>query len=106
MKAIGAIQESRVAVWITMLAIFGSSTVSAGINKWTSLRPYGGSIKALAIDPQNPCTLYAGTLVSGVFKSTDAGASWDAVECWPVLCSPRSAGDRSAKHERAVRAGG
>ena len=31
----------------------------------------------LAIDPQTPATLYAGT-DDGVFKSTDAGASWTA----------------------------
>jgi photosystem II stability/assembly factor-like uncharacterized protein len=34
-------------------------------------------IRALAIDPQNTSILYAGT-TDGVFKSTDAGASWSA----------------------------
>ena len=33
-------------------------------------------ITALAIDPQNPTTLYAGTTDRGVFKSTDGGATW------------------------------
>ncbi len=37
---------------------------------------YSQSIQALAIDPHNPTTLYAGTYGSGVFKSTDGGASW------------------------------
>ena len=32
-------------------------------------------IAALAIDPTTPSTLYAGTN-GGVFKSTDAGATW------------------------------
>jgi photosystem II stability/assembly factor-like uncharacterized protein len=32
----------------------------------------------LRIDPQNPGTIYAGTL-AGVFKTTDAGANWNAV---------------------------
>jgi hypothetical protein len=36
-------------------------------------------ITSLAIDPQNPGTLYAGTLDSGVFKTTDAGSTWSAV---------------------------
>jgi len=34
---------------------------------------------ALAIDPETPTTLYAGTGCSGVFKSLDGGDSWSAV---------------------------
>ena len=55
-----------------------ASTVSAGINVWTSNGPEGGVVYALAIDPAAPATLYAGTRV-GVFKSTNGGASWSAV---------------------------
>jgi photosystem II stability/assembly factor-like uncharacterized protein len=33
----------------------------------------------LAIDPQTPTTVYAGTLGLGTFKSTDGGASWITV---------------------------
>jgi len=38
----------------------------------------------MAIDPSTPATLYAGTLASpftngGVFKSTNGGANWNAV---------------------------
>ena len=33
-------------------------------------------VQALAIDPSAPATLYAGTLVGGVFKSTNGGGSW------------------------------
>ncbi|MBI2323034.1 MAG: hypothetical protein HYU88_13315 [Chloroflexi bacterium] len=34
---------------------------------------------ALAIDPLTPTTLYAGTWGAGMFKSTNGGASWSAV---------------------------
>jgi photosystem II stability/assembly factor-like uncharacterized protein len=44
----------------------------------TALRPRRGFVSALAIDPFKTNTLYAGTQ-KGVFKSTDAGASWTAV---------------------------
>jgi len=47
----------------------------------------GRGILALAIDPQRPEILYAGTLGDGVFKSTDAGGSWKAVNTG--LTSPR-----------------
>jgi hypothetical protein len=88
MKAIGEVQESRASMWITMFARFGSGTFSAG--KWTSLRPYGGSIKALVIDPQNARTPYAGTLVSGV-QTYGRRESRDAVNAGLFPCSPRSA---------------
>jgi len=53
------------------------SVAAAGINVWTSNGPEGGVVRALAIDPNMPSTLYAGT-TGGVFKSTNAGANWRA----------------------------
>ena len=46
---------------------------------FASVGPYGGDVDALAIDPTTPATLYAGTLLTGVFKSTDGGAHWTAM---------------------------
>jgi photosystem II stability/assembly factor-like uncharacterized protein len=37
-----------------------------------------GCILALVIDPQTPANLYAAFQYGGVFKSTDAGATWNA----------------------------
>ncbi len=53
--------------------------VSAGGDVWTSHGPEGGFIMALAIDPETPSTLYAGTWGAGAFKSTDGGGSWTAL---------------------------
>jgi photosystem II stability/assembly factor-like uncharacterized protein len=39
---------------------------------------------ALAPDPVDPETLYAGTRQDGVFKSTDAGETWSPVGTWPA----------------------
>ena len=36
-------------------------------------------VHALAIDPVTPTTLYAGTDGGGVFKSTDGGGNWSAI---------------------------
>jgi photosystem II stability/assembly factor-like uncharacterized protein len=47
----------------------------AGMNEWTTTGPAGGSIRALAIDPRTPATLYAATQ-KGVFKSIDGGGHW------------------------------
>ena len=45
---------------------------------WQSGGPYGANIRALAIDPTTPTTLYAATS-AGVFKSTNSGGTWSAV---------------------------
>ncbi len=55
-------------------------STDSGAN-WTVLRS-GRPATALAIDPSNPNTIYAGIAGGGsaqVLKSTDAGASWTAV---------------------------
>ena len=51
-----------------------------GGGSWSAVndRPDHPSVYALAIDPQTPATLYAGTWEGGVFKSTDGGESWSA----------------------------
>jgi photosystem II stability/assembly factor-like uncharacterized protein len=43
---------------------------------WNPVGLVGVGVLTLAIDPQTPTTLYAGTN-SGVYKSTDGGATWN-----------------------------
>ena len=64
---------------MAMLAGSGAPLAEAGVNVWTSNGPAGERIQALAIDPTSPSTLYAGSSRGGVFKSTDGGGSWSAV---------------------------
>ena len=54
------------------------AAVRAGTNVWTSIGPDGGRIQAIAVDPQNPDTVYA---VAGgaIFKTTDGAANWKRV---------------------------
>src|SRR5205823_14592254 len=70
----------RVAMALIVIGLWQvlvTDRVHAGLNQWTSNGPEGGTVTALAIDPQTPATLYAGT-GGGVFKSTDGGATWSA----------------------------
>src|ERR1700733_11581330 len=51
---------------------------------WTLLYQFsatgvGAGVGALAVDPTNSSTLYAGTGTQGVFKSTDGGVTWTAI---------------------------
>ena len=51
-----------------------------GGTNWTAINtgPTYTYIYALAINPQTPDTLYAGTW-GGVFKSTNGGTNWTAI---------------------------
>ena len=51
----------------------------AGINTWTGSGPDGGVVRALAIDPLTPTTVYAGA-GTRLFKSTNGGANWSPAE--------------------------
>src|SRR5579871_1000524 len=42
----------------------------------TSTNPDAGSVLNLAIDPHNPGTIYAGTYVGKLWKTTNSGATW------------------------------
>jgi hypothetical protein len=62
-----------------LFATFLAAVAPAQENTWTTNGPEGGVIRAMAIDPANPATLYAGADNAGVFKSTNGGGSWRAV---------------------------
>jgi photosystem II stability/assembly factor-like uncharacterized protein len=47
-----------------------------GGTTWNAIGLGSLGVSALAIDPADPATLYAGTESSGVFKSTDWGKTW------------------------------
>ena len=77
------------AIWIALIAVALSVTLSAGTNVWTSVGPEGGSVQSLAVDPRNPSTVFAATPASGIFKTSDGGASWIRVGSEPI---PESSG--------------
>jgi photosystem II stability/assembly factor-like uncharacterized protein len=74
------ITRSIAAGALVVVASLGPAlTARVGSDEWTTSGPAGGIINAVAVDPQIPTTVYAGTDQGGVFKSTDGGGSWFAV---------------------------
>ena len=61
---------------IPALLLLLASTAFAA-DRWQPAGPEGGNVTSLAIDPANPRVLYAGVGAGGVFKSVDAGATWN-----------------------------
>ncbi len=58
-----------------LLLLLASTAFAA--DRWQPAGPEGGNVTSLAIDPANPRVLYAAAGAGGVFKSVDAGATWD-----------------------------
>ena len=76
-------------VSVLVLLVVHAPPAEAGTGIWTTNGPYRGgvvqaggtNVLALAIDPSNPATVYAGAGYfgaggDGVFKSTDGGLTW------------------------------
>jgi photosystem II stability/assembly factor-like uncharacterized protein len=59
-----------------------SATGPGGVVAWSPLGPgnLGGRTRTLVFDPTDPDTMYTAGVSGGVWKSTDAGASWDALD--------------------------
>jgi photosystem II stability/assembly factor-like uncharacterized protein len=65
-------------VVLTLFAWGSGRGSAASLNRWTSIGPNGGTVRAVAIDPANPSIVYAGAAGGGIFKSTDGGSHWSA----------------------------
>ena len=58
----------------------GVFVLEAGQGCWTAgLALDGSGARCLALDPREPATLYAGSAEQGLFKSGDAGRSWQSL---------------------------
>ena len=50
--------------------------IAPGAWSWLGPGNIGGRVRAIVIHPTNPNILWAGSVSGGIWKSTDAGASW------------------------------
>lgn len=50
-------------------------------NRWSSIGPgnIGGRIRAIAVHPTTPATIFIGSVSGGIWKTIDSGASWNPV---------------------------
>src|SRR4029079_14498670 len=64
-------------LWISGMgmAVLCGASAWAGVGVWSGQGPYGGYVYDLLQSPASTATLYISTR-SGIFKSTDSGASW------------------------------
>jgi photosystem II stability/assembly factor-like uncharacterized protein len=80
--------SARAGGLIILLVCLWSSPVRAdsGSIVWRRADgPWGGTVRALAIDPQKPHIVYAGT-TCGVYQSNDSGRNWARVGDGEISC--------------------
>lgn len=65
----------RVTSLLAVLLLF--TLPAAGADRWTRVGPDTASVEALGASPARPSTVYAGLSLGGVYRSTDAGQTWD-----------------------------
>lgn len=68
-------------------SFIGPKNMDVPYRTYYGVRPIAGRINALAYDPNNANTLYAGAGNGGVFRSTDGGTTWSTLntDTWDYL---------------------
>lgn len=80
MRTTSTTNPSMCGIFLTLVLLIGINVPTrAGNGIWTTQGPYGGEIYALKADPTNSNVVYAGTNRGGIFKSTDGGQTWVAI---------------------------
>ena len=74
----GSFVVAKPAAVLLILSTMRIGPAVAGVDVWTNEGPEGAQISEIAVHPGDPDTVYVGTNGAGVFKSTDAGATWTA----------------------------
>lgn len=75
----GLFRSLVIVVGLCAVRLFFPPAICAGINRWTSAGPTGGTVWHIAQDPTNPSVLYNAT-EGGPFKSTDGGETWKRID--------------------------
>jgi len=66
----------RLLAGLLLLACLLASNAEAGQNRWTPFGIGGGTVFSLAVDPTVPGVVYAAALSGGIYRSADAGRTW------------------------------
>jgi len=58
---------------------------TAAVGHWSASGPFGGTVRAIAINPDDPQLMLVGTHGGGIVRSTDGGSTWN-----PTLGLPKA----------------
>ena len=61
---------------LAFLLLLLSLSASSGEARWVSIGPFGGDVRSLVSDPNNPEQMYLGTRTGQIFFTKDGGKFW------------------------------
>lgn len=74
------IKKSIFCISLVSVLLISQNAQTQENSLWQDMGLYGGQINDIAIDPDNPLIIYAGSWNGdGMFKSTDGGATWKTI---------------------------
>ncbi len=78
---VNALDQSRRMPLVRPAAFERTKTSLAATSDWNSLGPtnQGGRLRGLVLDPRDENTIYVAAATGGVWKTTDAGGTWQAL---------------------------
>src|SRR5271155_2883968 len=68
---------SRGFFWLTISCSILLAAFPSAAQTWTAVGPSGGDVRALAVDPSHPDSVYLGTTDGHIFGSQDRGSHWN-----------------------------
>jgi photosystem II stability/assembly factor-like uncharacterized protein len=77
---VGALFVSWAAIAAASAKENGSDAAETRLLNWEVTGPFGGDVRSLVIDPQDPQRLYFGTIDGQIYASSDAGTTWSRLE--------------------------
>jgi photosystem II stability/assembly factor-like uncharacterized protein len=81
--------ERRIGAAVLSVALVAATGLSApyqataAVGSWSSSGPFGGTVRAIAINPENPEQMLAGSHGAGIVRSTDGGSTWHPTQGLP-----------------------
>lgn len=76
----GLVLTQALRLFVSLLLLLAVAHAAEATDTWRAIGPPDSDVRAIAIDPATPGTLYIGTFDDGAFKSTDGGDTWSALE--------------------------
>ena len=74
------------ALSVALLAAIGQTPppeAFAAVGRWSASGPFGGTVRAIAINPANPQLMLVGSHGGGIVRSTDGGSTWHPTQGLP-----------------------
>ena len=67
-------------LFFVLLFSISAANLHADENSWSCNGPSGGTVLTIAVHPIDEQIIYIGTVQNGIYKTTDGGENWSALD--------------------------